>query len=394
MLKIKGSKIVDRANKTIILRGINIGGWLMMEGYMLGGRNIAEHIFKADMAKRYGKNSMTQFTKNFRNSYFTESDIKAVKKLGFNCVRLPFNYRIVEEKEGMKYLKSIVNLFAKHKLYVILDMHAVPGSQNIDWHSDSGGRALFWEDEKQRKKYVRLWEKLAREFKNEDMIAGYDVMNEPVTKNTPLLTKVFQEVIAAIRKQGDQHIVFIEGNNWGMDIDFIEKLEDKNIAVSIHYYQPVEFTFNWLPGSTYPGNILGKKWDKKEIERIIRGFAQFAKRLKRPLYCGEFGVASRCDCCAKEYKWVDDVISLFKKYGIHWTYWTYKSVKGMPLPDGLYQLSDASGIIGNAATKSGMDNIYDIFRSRRNDLFRLLSTENFVINKKLLKILRKQLRPF
>jgi hypothetical protein len=392
MLKTSATRIVDKYGKTIVLKGINIGGWLMMEGYMLGGRNIAEHIFKDELKKRYGRNAPAQFTKDFRNSYFTEEDIKRIKELGFNCVRLPINYRIIEEKGGLKYLQNIVKLFAKHKLYVILDMHAAPGSQNIDWHSDSDGKALLWEDEKNRKKYVRLWEELAKAFKNEDMIAGYDVMNEPVTKKTPLLTKVFQEVITAIRKQGDQHIVFIEGNNWGMDIDFIEKLEDKNLAISIHYYRPVEYTFNWLPGANYPGRVLGKMWNKKEIEKIIRNAAEFAKKLKKPLYCGEFGVASRCECCAKEYRWVDDVLSIFKKYGIHWTYWTYKSVKGMALPDGLFQLSDASGIIGNAATKSGMDNILEIFGSRKNDLFRLLSTKNFLINKKLFNVLRKQLR--
>ena len=391
MLKTSGTTIVDKGGRKIILKGINIGGWLMMEGYMLGGRNIAEHIFKDELKKRYGNNAPAQFTKDFRNSYFTEEDIKRIKKLGFNCVRLPINYRIIEEKGGLKYLQNIVKLFAKHKLYVILDMHAAPGSQNVDWHSDSDGKALLWENKKFRDKYVLLWKKLASTFKNEEMIAGYDVMNEPVTKNTTLLTKVFQEVIATIRKQGDQHIVFIEGNNWGMDIDFIEKLEDNNLVISIHYYRPVEYTFNWLPGASYPGKVLGKMWNKSEIEKTIRHFAQFAKRLKRPLYCGEFGVASRCDRCAKEYKWVDDVLSLFKKYGLHWTYWTYKSVKGMPMPDGLYQLSDASGIIGNAATKSGMDNIYDVYGSRRRELFDLLSTKNFLLNKKLFSVIKKYL---
>lgn len=391
MLKTSGTIIVDKNGKEIILKGINTGGWLMMEGYMLGGRNIAEHIFKDELKKRYGKNAPARFTKDFRDSYFTEEDIKRIKKLGFNCVRLPFNYRIIEEKGGLKYLQNIVKLFAKHKLYVILDMHAAPGSQNIDWHSDSDGRALFWENKKFRDKYVLLWKKLASAFKNEEMIAGYDVMNEPVTKNTALLAKVFQDVITAIREQGDEHIVFIEGNNWGMDIDFIEKLEDKDLAISIHYYRPVEYTFNWLPGANYPGKILGKMWNKKEIEKIIKSSVEFARKLKRPLFCGEFGVASRCDCCAQEYRWVDDVLSLFKKYGLHWTYWTYKSVKGMALPDGLYQLTDASGIIGNAATKSGMDNIYDVYGSRRIELFNLLSTNNFSLNKKLFSVIKKYL---
>ncbi len=271
-------------------------------------------------------------------------------------------------------------------------MHSVPGSQNIDWHSDSNGKALFWEKESYRKNYFKLWQMLANEFKNEPMIAGYDVMNEAVTKNIPLLTKVSQDIITTIRATGDDHIIFIEGNNWAMDIEHLKNIKGNNIALSFHYYQPVHFTFNWLPGSDYPGKILGKNWNKSAIEKIMEVFVAFSKKMDMPLFCGEFGVASRCDCCAKEYKWVEDVLSLFKKYGIHWTYWTYKSVKGMDVPDGLYQLSDASGIIGNAATKSGMDNIYDVFGKRKKELFNLLSTNTFRLNKKLFEVIKPYLK--
>jgi len=391
MLKTSGTHIVDEHGEKITLKGINIGGWLMMEGYMLGGRNIPEHMFKKELARLHGKNAPLEFTKLFRDSYFSREDIKRIKKLGFNCVRLPFNYRLLEEKNGLSYLKKTVRLFAQQGLYVILDMHAAPGSQNIDWHSDSDGRALFWQKVGCRNQYIKLWEKLSSAFKSEKMVAGYDVMNEPVTDNISLLTKTFQTVISAIRGQGDRHIIFVEGNNWGMDTDYIESLKDDNLAVSIHYYRPVEYTFNWLPGLKYPGRVLGKLWNKKEMEKLIKDSVRFAKKLKKPLFCGEFGVASRCDLCGAEYRWVDDVLSLFKKYGIHWTYWTYKSVKGVPLPDGVFQLTDASGIIGNAATKTGMDNFYGIYGSRKKDLFRLLLTDNFVLNKKLFAVAKQYL---
>ena len=34
------------------LKGVNIGGWLLMEGYLLGGRNIPEQEFK-DRFKKF-----------------------------------------------------------------------------------------------------------------------------------------------------------------------------------------------------------------------------------------------------------------------------------------------------------------------------------------------------
>ena len=77
------------------LRGINLGGWLMMEGYIIGGRNISEHIFKAKLAKIYGQDFVSEFTRKFRQAFITDQDLLQIKELGFNCVRLPFNYRLL-----------------------------------------------------------------------------------------------------------------------------------------------------------------------------------------------------------------------------------------------------------------------------------------------------------
>ena len=392
MLKTRGTKIIDEKGKEFQLRGINIGGWLMMEGYILGGRNIPESVFKAELAKRYGKKFVLEFSRKFRSSFIRADDIARIKKLGFNCVRLPFNYRLLKEPGGLAYLRKIVRLFAKEKIYVILDMHAVPGSQNDQWHSDSAGKAMFWKEQKYRKKYLALWERLAEIFKNEKWIAGYDIMNEPVTKKVKLLKGVYQQTVDIIRSVGDPHIIFLEGNNWGMDLDFLEEIKGDNLAISAHFYQPIEFTFRWLPDTKYPGTILGKKWNKKELREIIKKCANLAKKVKRPLLVGEFGVASRCACCGREFQWVNDVVDLFEEFGVHWTYWTYKAVRKMSLPDGLFQLTDSTGIIGNEADISGVENFYKILGWRRNEFYRIWKTKNFKLNQFLYDTLKEYLK--
>lgn len=392
MLKTAKNKIINGKGQSIRLCGINLGGWLMMEGYILGGRNIPESVFKAELAKRFGKNFISEFSKKFRSSFVASEDIQQIKKLGFNCVRLPFNYRLLEEPEGFKYLEQVVKLFAQNNLYIILDMHAVPGSQNDQWHSDSRGKALFWKRKECQKKYFALWKKLAETFKDEEWIAGYDIMNEPVTKNVGLLNRIFQQTIDAIRSVSDRHIIFLEGNNWGMDVDFLKNIKGNNLALSVHYYQPVEFTLNLLPDTKYPGNVWGKKWNKGEIRKILKKYADFAKILKIPLFIGEFGVASRCIYGGQEFKWVEDVLDLFEKFEFHWTYWTYKSVEGMKLPDGLFQLTDSTGIVGNKAIISGMENFYKILKTRKDAFYRIWHTSNFKLNKTLYVILKKYLK--
>ena len=137
-LKTDGTKIVDEAGKPVMLRGVALGGWLMMEGYMLNGRNIAEKSFKESFERALGKGALDDFTRSFRDTFIRESDIKNIKAWGANCIRVPFNYRIAEfedrpfsfNEEGIKYLDRAVEWCRKYGLYCILDMHAAPGAQN------------------------------------------------------------------------------------------------------------------------------------------------------------------------------------------------------------------------------------------------------------------------
>lgn len=379
MLKTHGKNIISPSGKKIRLTGISLGGWLMMEGYMLGGRNLAEHIFKEKLGNR-----AEAFSREFRQRFLTEKDADTIKKLGFNCVRLPFNYHLIEEQGGMELLSRAVGWFAERNIYVIIDMHAVPGAQNKDWHSDSDGNANFWEKEEHREHYFKLWDRLSKVFKDNEMVAGYDVMNEPVTEKIDLLKSVYAKVIDVIRKNGDNHIIFLEGNNWAQEVEFLPDLLKENIAISVHFYEPFQFTFNHYPVLTYPGKIEGTQWNK----------ARLAKRLKRyagynvPVYVGEFGIASRCPHCKKEYDWVRDVFRIFKDYGYHWTYWTYKSVGGMTYPDGLFQLFDTTGTIGKGSELSGMDKIA---LEGPEKVYELLDTKHFVLNRKLMRIIEHYL---
>ena len=52
---------------------------------------------------------------------------------------------------------------AREDLCAVLDMHAVQGGHNQDWHSDSGvHKALFWQHEHFQDRTVDLWTALAK----------------------------------------------------------------------------------------------------------------------------------------------------------------------------------------------------------------------------------------
>jgi len=380
MLKTRGKKIIDESGREVVLRSVGIGGWLMMEGYMLGGKNIAEHTFKARIKSLYGKKKLERFTHEFQKRFFNESDVARIKKLGFNCARLPINYRVLISKSGFKLLDNIVRWFKKHKVYLVLDLHAAPGSQNCDWHSDSDGAARLWEGDKYIRQTVNLWKNISKRYKKEEYIAGYDILNEAVTDRIDKINELYAEIVDAIRKNKDDHIIFIEPNKWAADFKGIKRPKDGNFAWSIHFYLPVNFTFNWDPLQKCPS----RAYLKKELMK----FKKIQEKDNVPIFVGEFGVASRCPECHAELKWVERTMSIFKEFGWSWSYWTYKSVAGALVPDGLYRIFDHEMFRRDSATP-GMENIYNILKYNEKKFYKTLDTVNFSLHKKLHQVISR-----
>ena len=345
-----------------------------MEGYMLGGHNIAEHIFKNNIRRLYGRRKLDEFTAKFQSSFFNEKDVAKIKALGFNCARLPFNYRVLD----FKLFDRVVGWFRKHNVYLILDLHAAPGSQNCDWHSDSDGEAKLWNSTKFAQQTIEIWDRISKRYRNEESIAGYDILNEPVTEKTSKINELYSKIIKTIRRNGDKHIIFIEPNMWAQDFDGLKKPNDDNFAWSVHFYLPLNYTFNLDPLMEYPG----KTYLKKELSKFRR--VQIKDNV--PIFVGEFGVASRCNVCNSELKWVRDTLSIFKSYGWSWSYWTYKSVAGALVPDGLYRTFDHE-MFRRESNEPGMENIVKVLKDNASKFYRTLDTNNFKLHKELSKVL-------
>src|SRR5512141_2456186 len=173
-----------------------------------------------------------------------------MKECGATVVRLPVNYRHFERddapfqylEKGFGRLEQMVGWCAKHGLYVIIDLHAVQGWQNTDWHCDNPSRqTLFWTQRQFQDRFVALWEEFARRYKGNPVIAGYGVMNEPLKGELigslddnyqpewDVLNLVYRLVVSAIRSIDPDHIICLEGDQFsvkfsGLDAPFADNL--------------------------------------------------------------------------------------------------------------------------------------------------------------------------
>ena len=143
VLQAKGFQIVD-GDKAVQLRGVNLGGWMLIEDYMIG-LPWTEWKIREQFRRVLGEESYSAFFSAYMESYIAEADIAFIAKKGFNFVRVPFNYRHFESdlapgqwlEDGFRRLDTAVRLCRKYNLWVLLDLHAAPGAQARDQNAGS-----------------------------------------------------------------------------------------------------------------------------------------------------------------------------------------------------------------------------------------------------------------
>src|SRR5947207_11538948 len=185
----RGKELVAPDGKPLLLKGINLGNWLLPEGYMFKFKTAnSPRLIQTVINELIGEDEGRRFWKAYRESYVTQEDTRFIKQSGFNSVRVPFNYRLfVSESEpeklegpGYELLDRIVDWCRKEGLFVILDMHAAPGGQTGDNIDDSWGYPFLFESARSQDLTVSLWRKIAARYRDEPAVIGFDLLNEPI----------------------------------------------------------------------------------------------------------------------------------------------------------------------------------------------------------------------
>src|SRR5438132_11948682 len=141
----RGKELVWPNGKPLLLKGINLGNWLLPEGYMFKFKTTnSQRLIQAAISELIGEDEARQFWKTYRDNYISRADISFIKQSGFNSVRVPFNYRLfvsdamVPRLEGPGYelLDRVIGWCRSKGLYVILYMNAAPCGLNDDNFDD------------------------------------------------------------------------------------------------------------------------------------------------------------------------------------------------------------------------------------------------------------------
>ncbi len=323
-----GQNIVDESGNKIFLKGVGLGNWLLPEGYMWKFGALGDRPRKIEkvVSDLIGEKKAAIFWKSFRQNYITEADIKRIAELGFNSVRPALNSRLflteeenpVYVEEGFQLIDSLVGWCKKYQLYVIIDMHAAPGGQtgaNID-DSPNDIPGLFIE-KKYQDQLVNLWVKIAKRYKDEPVVAAYDLLNEPLPigngaadKYKHLLEPLYRRITAEIRKVDPKHMITLEGFNWSNDWSLFNKPFDNNVFYQFHYYC----------------------WNKPDHLNSIDTYLKKRDQLNTPIWVGETGEKGNAIYWA--------TTQLFEANNIGFSFWPWKKMDTQNTPYSIKRPND------------------------------------------------------
>lgn len=310
-----GTELKDRAEdgETIVLKGVNAGGWLVTENWMCPNKVAASQAETYEsFVTRFGRERADELYRIYRDAWWTEQDFANIRSLGLNVIRLPMGWTdlITEDgrplEPGFKRIDWFVARAAAHGLYTILDLHGAPGSQNGRDHSGEVRWAKTFHEEKWLDLSCRLWKILATRYRDNPWVAAYDLVNEPEGQRGGLssaenVEKGLDALYRAVRSVDSRHLIMI-GACWDpCHLPPPSKYGWTNVAYEYHFYA----------------------WgQEKDPQGILDNLKMHRDRERKdghhvPVYVGEFTffVSEAWDACLK----------LMDEEGWSWSVWTYKN---------------------------------------------------------------------
>ncbi len=339
-----GPYLKDDNSNNLILRGINLGGWMLQEPYLLQftGAAGSQHEFKQKLVEFIGQENTDNFYNAWHNNFITQGDIDLLASFGFNSIRLPIHYNLftlsIQEEpvsgentwidKGFSMVDEILDWCEVNNMYLILDLHAAPGGQGFgsDINDYNPDLPSLWESEENKNKTIALWGKLAERYANEPWIGGYDLLNEThwgLGENE--LRNFYIDVTDEIRLYDQNHIIYIEGNSYANDFSGLTPPWDDNMVYSFHKYWSFNDSLDWVT------------WIRSQYGV--------------PLWMGEGGENSN--------QWFTEAIKMFEDNYIGWALWPWKKLESISAPFAIGSNSNYESLVNYFRGQSDAPSVQD-----------------------------------
>ncbi|MDD5717562.1 MAG: cellulase family glycosylhydrolase [Sulfuricurvum sp.] len=298
-LRTSGPLIKNAAGETVRLRGINL-------------------IAYSDEDAATDDTTAAAFM-NYSYYNYDKDDLIALKKMGFNSVRIALWYRTFEDESapyvykesGFEWLNFMIGWAKEAGLYIVLDMHAPQGG------GFQGPRNVtaFWGSSLYQDRYKKMWKEIAGRYRNEPVIAAYDLINEPCATTQAQYLALLSDTIDTIKTVDTHHIINVE-NGFSSDASPFLLSGYSNILYDFHFYDP------WNSFTDNNTSVYGVDVTKTQVQGYFNTYADFYAGY--PFHVSEFGQQYGTFTAKNSIGWVNDVIDMLDAKGASYHYFSFK----------------------------------------------------------------------
>ena len=170
-------------------RGVNLGGWLSQCDYS------AERL----------------------DGFITEPDLAQIAAWGFDHVRLPVDYNVIQRpdgsmiEEGLRRIDRAIAWAEANDLRVVLDLHKTQGFSFDAGEQESG----FFESEKHQAFFYAVWDCFAERYGGKPERVAFDLLNEVTEERfLPAWKRISRACVRRIRRFAPDTLILLGSYHW------------------------------------------------------------------------------------------------------------------------------------------------------------------------------------
>ncbi len=264
-----------------------------------------------------------------------------VAQAGFKTLRLPVRWStrtkalapFTIEPEFFTRIAQVVNSASKRNLNVVINMHH---------YRQLNGETL---DEAEYKvapvdldrRFIQMWRQIAQRFASYPNTLAFELMNEPHKRlSENKWNQLFEQTRQVVRQSNPHRWIVVGPSRWSnaaalKDLKLNET--DRELIVTIHHYNPFEFTHQGAEWTNQKNQAAQSK-DCCDNEQLLSMYApldiakHWSLEQRRPIWVGEFGSYQKAPMPAR-IRYTRLAREAFEARGFSWAYWELASGFGI-----------------------------------------------------------------
>lgn len=254
-------------------------------------------------------------------------------------------------------LDNLLSLIAQADMFAVISFRTGPGRSEFtffwgedgDWFDASYYNDAVWEEQAAQDAWVAMWRYTAERYRDNPIVAGYDLMVEPNSNEVWLdlwepeefypdyagtlydWNQLYPRISTAIRQVDANTPILIGGLGYSSVawLPYLQPTGDPRTVYTVHQYEPFVYTHQEPPlTNTYPG-VFDADWDGEDdnvnrawLDNLLSTIDTFTATHGVPVAVNEFGVV-RWEPGADDF--MDDQMDLFEQRGMNQALWVWET---------------------------------------------------------------------